>query len=76
VGQYVLVLMAVASFFWPPRKSLGQLAAASAALLVGFEMLQTHWFYLYLPWFFPLALIAFLERSTRKKERHPVATVV
>lgn len=75
VGQYVLVLLAVASFFWPPRKSLGQLAAASAALLVGFEMLQTHWFYLYIPWFFPLALIAFLERSTRKKERLAVATV-
>ncbi|MBI5870539.1 MAG: hypothetical protein HZB44_06230 [Actinobacteria bacterium] len=76
VGQYVLVLLAGVSFFWPPRKSLGQLAAASAALLVGFELLQTHWFYLYIPWFFPLALIALLERSTRKKERLPVAALV
>jgi len=76
VGQYVLVFLAFASFFWPPRKSLGQLAAASAALLVGFEMLQTHWFYLYIPWFFPLALVALLERSTRKQERHQIAAVV
>lgn len=76
VGQYVLVFLAFASFFCPPRKSLGQLAAASAALLVGFEMLQTHWFYLYIPWFFPLALVALLERSTRKQERHQIAAVV
>lgn len=76
VGQYVLVLLAFASFFWPSRKSLGQLAAASAALLVGFEMLQTHWFYLYIPWFFPLVLIAVLERSTIKKERLPFAAIV
>ncbi|MHB9111342.1 MAG: glycosyltransferase family 87 protein [Thermoleophilia bacterium] len=76
VGQYVLVLLVFASFFWPPRKSLEQIAAASAALLVGFELLQTHWFYLYIPWFFPLALIALLEHSTRNKERLTVAAVV
>ncbi|MDO8737296.1 MAG: glycosyltransferase family 87 protein, partial [Thermoleophilia bacterium] len=77
VGQYVLVFLAIASFFWPPRKSLGQLAAASAALLIGFEMLQTHWFYLYIPWFFPLAFMAILERSTKRPERpHRIAAMV
>ena len=32
-------------------------------MLVGFELVLTHWFYLYLPWFFPfvaLALVAAL----------------
>jgi len=70
------VFLACASFFWPPRKTLGQLAATSAALLVGFELLQTHWFYLYIPWFFPLAMIAILEHSTRKKERYDLAALV
>ena len=32
-------------------------------------MLQTHWFYLYIPWFFPLALIALLGWTVRTKER-------
>jgi hypothetical protein len=69
VGQYILIALALALYFWPPRKSLTRVAAASAALLVGFEILQTHWFYLYIPWFFPLALIALLGWTVRKPER-------
>jgi hypothetical protein len=44
---------------------MGAVAASSAALIVGFEMVQTHWFYLYIPWFFPLALIAFLVKHPK-----------
>ena len=40
----------------PRRKSPLQLAALTAALIVGFELVLTHWFYLYIPWFFPFAL--------------------
>ena len=32
----------------------------ASLLLVGFELVLTHWFYLYLPWFFPFAAIALL----------------
>jgi hypothetical protein len=32
----------------------------TAALLLGFELVLTHWFYLYLPWFFPFAAFAVL----------------
>ncbi|MHB1389914.1 MAG: glycosyltransferase family 87 protein [Thermoleophilia bacterium] len=69
VGQYVLVALACLSFLWPAHKTLRQVAAGSAALLVGFQMLQTHWFYLYIPWFFPLAFIAMLVRDGRPGER-------
>jgi len=44
----------------PRRKSPLQLAALTAALLIGFELVLTHWFYLYLPWFFPLVAFAVL----------------
>lgn len=65
VGQYVLVAVALLSYLWPARKTMPQVAAGSAALLVGFQMLQTHWFYLYIPWFFPLAFIALLLRDRK-----------
>ncbi|MFA6000774.1 MAG: glycosyltransferase family 87 protein [Thermoleophilia bacterium] len=60
IGQYLLVALSLGSYFWPFRKNMVQVAAISASLILGFQIVQTHWFYLYIPWFFPLALIAFL----------------
>ncbi|MHB1412102.1 MAG: glycosyltransferase 87 family protein, partial [Thermoleophilia bacterium] len=65
VGQYVLASLAVLAYFLPWKKNRIQLAAASAALVIGFQILQTHWFYLYIPWFFPLAMIALMVASGR-----------
>ena len=48
--------------FVPRRKSPFQLAALTAALLIGFEIVLTHWFYLYIPWFFPFVAFAVLYR--------------
>jgi hypothetical protein len=56
--QVLLVLGAFAAAFFPARKSPLQLAALTGALIAGFELVQTHWFYLYIPWFFPFAAIA------------------
>jgi hypothetical protein len=60
VLQVVLVAAAIAVAFVPRRKSPLQLAALTGALLVGFELVLTHWFYLYIPWFFPFAAFALL----------------
>jgi hypothetical protein len=60
VLEALLVIGAVAVYFVPRRKSPLQLAALTAALLLGFELVLTHWFYLYLPWFFPFAAFAVL----------------
>ena len=38
----------------------GVLAEESAALLSGFELVQTYWLYTYIPWFFGFAAIALL----------------
>jgi hypothetical protein len=62
--QQVLVALlaagAAALFWWPRRRSPLRLAAFTCVLLVGLELVLTHWFYLYLPWFFPFAVIALL----------------
>ena len=34
-------------------------------MLIGFELVLTHWFYLYLPWFFPFVAIALLWERPR-----------
>ncbi|MGZ4257801.1 MAG: hypothetical protein ACXVRE_08570 [Gaiellaceae bacterium] len=60
VLEGLLIAGAVAAYFLPRRKSPLQLAALTAALLLGFELVLTHWFYLYLPWFFPFAAFAVL----------------
>ncbi|MBA3331407.1 MAG: hypothetical protein H0T39_11185, partial [Actinobacteria bacterium] len=40
-----------------------QLAALTGALLVGFELVLTHWSWLYIPWFFPFAAFALLAAA-------------
>ena len=55
VLQVALVVGALATAVVPRRKSPLQLAALTSALLIGFELVLTHWFFLYIPWFFPFA---------------------
>jgi hypothetical protein len=69
VLQVLVAAGAVALAFVPRRKSILQLAALTAAVLIGFELALTHWFYLYLPWFFPFFAFALLYR------RDPAARV-
>jgi hypothetical protein len=61
VQQVLQVLVVAGSLlvaFVPRRRSPLRLAALTAALLLGFELVLTHWFYLYIPWFFPFVVIA------------------
>ena len=56
----------------PRRLDLLTFTALSGALIVGLELTLTHWFYLYLPWFLPFALLAMVPdwpprpRATRR----------
>lgn len=59
IAVAVLVSLGALALAWyPRRRSPLQLAALTAALLIGFQMALTHWFYLYLPWLFPFAALA------------------
>jgi hypothetical protein len=65
----LLALGSIACYFVPRHKTPLQLAALTAALLIGFELTQTHWFYLYIPWFFPF--VAFVVLAPRRRRAPP-----
>ena len=58
--KIAVLLAAVAVYFVPRSKNVVQLAALSGALTIGFELVLTHWFYLYIAWFFPFVAFACL----------------
>jgi hypothetical protein len=71
--------LSIAFAFWPKQKSLVQVAALGAALLIALQLTAEHWFYLYIVWFFPMLLVAFsccgkppgLPVATHRQERAP-----
>lgn len=63
VVQGLAIGLAVALAFVRRRPDAAGLAAACAAVLIGLQLGVTHWFYLYLPWFFGLVMIALLGRD-------------
>jgi hypothetical protein len=60
VAKVALAALACATAFVPRVKTPLQLAALAAALLIGLQLTMTHWFYLYIVWWFPLAMVAFI----------------
>lgn len=52
--------LAVLLAFVPRRRSLAQIAALAAALLIAAQLTTQHWFYLYIPWFLGPLLAATL----------------
>jgi hypothetical protein len=62
VAKATAILLALGVAFIPRRKTPLQLAALGAAVLIALELTLSHWFYLYIVWWFPLAAIALLAR--------------
>lgn len=54
----VVAIAALLVLRWPRRLDMLTMTALSGALLIGVELTLTHWFYLYIPWFLPFALVA------------------
>jgi hypothetical protein len=50
--------LAIAVAFIPRRRSLAQIAALAAGVLIALQLGVDHWFYLYIPWFLGPLLIA------------------
>ena len=79
--EVVLVVGALVLGWFPRYRSPLRLAAFTGLLIVGFELVLTHWFYLYLPWFFPFVVLALVapvpggsvSRPPREDELPPVA---
>src|SRR4051812_30014941 len=60
VVQMAGVLLAVAVAFLPRRRDLIGLGALTAAVLIALQLGITHWFYLYIVWFFGPLMVALL----------------
>jgi hypothetical protein len=58
--QGAAVGLAVMVAFVPRRRDLVTVAALAAAVLIALQLGVTHWFYLYIVWFFPLVMVALL----------------
>jgi hypothetical protein len=64
--------LALLVFFLPRRRDASQVAALGAAVLIAFQLGMTHWFYLYVAWFAPLALVALTASwATGPRDRPP-----
>ena len=60
VVQIAAVVLALALALIPRPRDLVALAAACAAVIIAVQLGVEHWFYLYIPWFAGLALLALL----------------
>ena len=58
-------LLALAVAFVPAAQDPVQVAALAAAVLIAVQLGVTHWFYLYVVWFAPLALVALMAPVAR-----------
>lgn len=65
--EVLLGFAAIVVAFVPKRKSPLQLAALTAFLLIWFELVQTHWYYPYLPWFFPFVAFVVLAPAPARE---------
>ena len=70
--------LAVAVAFVPRQRTTAQVAALGAAVLIASQVIAIHWFYLYIDWFAPFALVAlFCEyRTARGRETRPEPAIV
>jgi hypothetical protein len=62
VVQIAAVNFAIVLLLFPARRTPVQVAALAAAVLIALQLASVHWFYLYVAWFAPLALVATFAR--------------
>jgi hypothetical protein len=67
--QIAAVVLAVGLALIPRRADLVGLAAACGAVIIAVQLGIEHWFYLYIPWFFPLVIVALLGRFAEPPKR-------
>jgi hypothetical protein len=61
--------LAILVAFVPRRRTLVQVAALAAGILIAVQLTADHWFYLYIVWFAPAALLALCGGVTRSRIR-------
>jgi len=76
----IAVVLGLLAPFWPRgERTVVEVAALGAAIIIALQMGITYWFYLYIVWFFPLVVIALVlahpaaegERARRLRKGEP-----
>jgi hypothetical protein len=80
IVQALTIGLALGAAVWPRLRGLVEISALAAAILIAVELSVTHWFYLYIVWFFPLVLVALLAvepkpATTPESAEEPVRLV-
>jgi Glycosyltransferase family 87 len=57
---FAVILAVIVAFRPRGARTLSQVAALAAAVIIAVQLPALHWFYLYIPWFLPLVLVAVL----------------
>jgi hypothetical protein len=73
IAEGAAVALALGLAILPRRPDIVGLAAACAAVIIATQLGIEHWFYLYIPWFFGLVMLALLGRFSDPSR--PVADV-
>jgi hypothetical protein len=73
IVKALAVALAVAVAVYPRVKTPLTVAALGAAALIALQLALSHWFYLYIVWWFPLALIALLAVADDRRVPGPSA---
>jgi hypothetical protein len=76
IVEIAAAVCALALAVVPRRSDLLGLAAACAVALLMVQLGLEHWFYLYIPWFFGVVIVALLGRLSYPAETPPVAPSV
>jgi Glycosyltransferase family 87 len=68
VEAFAALLAVVVAFRPRGARTLAQVAALAAAVIIAVQLPALHWFYLYIPWFMPLVLVAVLAPAEAAME--------
>jgi len=72
--EVAAVLFALAVAFFPRKRSLVQACALAGAVTIAVQLPATHWFYYYIMWFLPFAVVGFVmaPAMARQPAEEPV----
>ena len=71
--EIATVVLALTLAVVPRRPDLVGLAAACTAVIIATQLSVNYWFYTYIPWFFPLAMLALLGRFSAPQRSQAAA---
>lgn len=69
------VVLGLALYLIPGRRTATQIAALGAALLIATQVGSTHWFYFFILWWAPYALVAFFATQREITPRSEAGTL-